>query len=98
MLLRSRKWFFGPALPIFGPVLHPANSFCIFLFLPHAGGEELKRDILDFMGKHSTIAKYALPTDVAFVREIPHTATGKVSKLTLRQQFKDYKPAGQSKL
>ena len=25
--------------------------------------------------------------------EIPHTATGKISKLTLRQQFKDYRPS-----
>jgi acyl-coenzyme A synthetase/AMP-(fatty) acid ligase len=32
-----------------------------------------------------------LPDDVTFVTEIPHTATGKISKLTLRAQFKDYK-------
>jgi len=32
----------------------------------------------------------ALPDDVVFVDEIPHTATGKIQKLTLRQQFKDY--------
>jgi len=25
-----------------------------------------------------------------FVDEIPHTATGKIQKLTLREQFKDY--------
>jgi acyl-coenzyme A synthetase/AMP-(fatty) acid ligase len=29
-----------------------------------------------------------------FVPELPHTATGKLSKLTLRQQFKDYKLSG----
>jgi acyl-coenzyme A synthetase/AMP-(fatty) acid ligase len=28
---------------------------------------------------------------VLFVPELPHTATGKLSKLTLRQQLKDYK-------
>jgi len=28
---------------------------------------------------------------VVFVNELPHTATGKLSKLTLRQQFKDYR-------
>jgi fatty-acyl-CoA synthase len=28
------------------------------------------------------------------VPELPHTATGKLSKLTLRQQFKDYKLPG----
>jgi fatty-acyl-CoA synthase len=28
---------------------------------------------------------------VVFVDEIPHTATGKIQKLTLRQQFRDYR-------
>ncbi len=28
---------------------------------------------------------------VTFVDETPHTATGKIQKLTLRQQFQDYK-------
>jgi acyl-coenzyme A synthetase/AMP-(fatty) acid ligase len=28
------------------------------------------------------------------VPELPHTATGKLSKLTLRQQFQDYKLPG----
>jgi len=26
-----------------------------------------------------------------FVEEIPHTATGKIQKITLRQRFKDYR-------
>ncbi len=37
------------------------------------------------------IAKWWLPDDVVFVDEIPHTATGKIQKITLRQQFKDYR-------
>jgi fatty-acyl-CoA synthase len=32
-----------------------------------------------------------MPDDVAFVDEIPHTAAGKISKLTLRERFKDYR-------
>lgn len=36
------------------------------------------------------IAKWWLPDDVVFVDEIPHTATGKIHKLTLRETFKDY--------
>jgi fatty-acyl-CoA synthase len=32
-----------------------------------------------------------MPDDVAFVDEIPHTATGKIQKLVLRQQFKGYR-------
>jgi acyl-CoA synthetase (AMP-forming)/AMP-acid ligase II len=37
------------------------------------------------------IAKWWTPDDVAFVNEIPLTATGKIQKVALRQQFKDYK-------
>ncbi|HHI82654.1 MAG TPA: long-chain fatty acid--CoA ligase, partial [Rhizobiales bacterium] len=37
------------------------------------------------------IAKWWMPDDVIFIDEIPHTATGKISKLTLREQLKDYK-------
>lgn len=37
------------------------------------------------------IAKWWMPDDVAFVDEIPHTATGKIQKMTLREQFKDYR-------
>jgi fatty-acyl-CoA synthase len=37
------------------------------------------------------VAKWQLPDAIEFVEELPLTATGKVSKLTLRQKFKDYK-------
>ena len=36
------------------------------------------------------VAKWWMPDDVAFVDEIPHTATGKISKLELRARFKSY--------
>jgi fatty-acyl-CoA synthase len=52
-----------------------------------------KNEMLDFM--REKVAKWWLPDDVVFVDEIPHTATGKIQKLTLRQQFKDYSlPSG----
>ena len=52
------------------------------------GAEVSKEEILDYMdGK---IAKWWMPEDVAFIDEIPHTATGKIQKLTLREMFKDY--------
>ena len=47
-----------------------------------------KEELLGFM--QGKVAKWWMPDDVAFVDEIPHTATGKIQKLTLRQQFKDY--------
>ena len=33
------------------------------------------------------IAKWWMPDDVAFVDEIPHTATGKIQKTALREQL-----------
>ena len=47
-----------------------------------------KEDILGFM--EGKIAKWWMPDDVSFVDEIPHTATGKIQKMDLRKQFKDY--------
>ena len=48
-----------------------------------------KDEILGFM--QGKIAKWWMPDDVAFVPEIPHTATGKILKTELRQRFKDYR-------
>jgi len=45
-------------------------------------------DIQTFLA--DKVAKWWLPDDITFVDELPHTATGKISKLTLRQQFADY--------
>jgi fatty-acyl-CoA synthase len=36
------------------------------------------------------VASWWLPDDVAFVDEIPHTATGKILKTVLRDRFRDY--------
>jgi fatty-acyl-CoA synthase len=41
-----------------------------------------------FKGK---VADWSIPDDVVVVESIPHTATGKISKLTLREQLKDYR-------
>jgi len=53
------------------------------------GQTATKEEILGFM--QEKIAKWWMPDDVVFVDEIPHTATGKIQKLTLRQIFKDYR-------
>ena len=37
------------------------------------------------------VAKWWLPDAIEFVDELPHTATGKLSKRTLRDQFRDYR-------
>lgn len=57
---------------------------------PHLPQAPTKQSVLSFLdGK---IARWWMPDDVVFVKEIPHTATGKISKLTLRRQFQGYKP------
>ena len=52
------------------------------------GCDPSKQDILEFM--RGKVAKWWMPDDVAFVDGIPHTATGKIQKTVLRDQFKDY--------
>ncbi len=54
--------------------------------------EELKISVLRwFEGK---VAKWWIPEDLVFVSELPFTATGKVSKLSLRKNMDDYKFPG----
>jgi 3-(methylthio)propionyl---CoA ligase len=52
-------------------------------------GQEVTREALlaHFEGR---IAKWQIPDDVVFVDAIPLGATGKMQKMTLRQQLKDY--------
>ena len=51
----------------------------------HVTSEEL---LAFYDGK---VPSWQKPDDVAFVEEIPHTATGKIYKLQLREQFKNHK-------
>jgi len=53
------------------------------------GERAAKEDILGFM--RGKVANWWMPDDVVFVDEIPHTATGKIQKTALREQFKDYR-------
>lgn len=53
------------------------------------GAEVGREEMLQFY--EGRIAKWQIPDDVVFVNEIPHTATGKIQKLKLRELYKDYK-------
>jgi acyl-CoA synthetase (AMP-forming)/AMP-acid ligase II len=61
----------------------------VVVVVKKAGQDVSKDDLLKFY--EGKIAKWWMPDDVVFVKELPHTATGKLSKLTIREQFKDYK-------
>jgi acyl-CoA synthetase (AMP-forming)/AMP-acid ligase II len=47
-----------------------------------------KEELLGFL--QGKIAKWWMPDDVVIVDEIPHTATGKIQKITLRERFREY--------
>jgi len=57
-----------------------------------AGAQVTREQLLEFyQGK---VAKWWMPDDVTFVEQLPHTATGKLLKTKLRQDFKDYRLPG----
>ena len=64
----------------------------LLIVVPKQGKKPSKDSILEFL--RDKVAKWALPDDVVFVEEIPHTATGKILKTKLRDQFRDYRLPG----
>lgn len=60
----------------------------LLIIVPKDGAAPTKDDILSYLS--DKIAKWWMPDDVAFVTEIPHTATGKIQKIALREQFENY--------
>jgi fatty-acyl-CoA synthase len=71
-------------------VHHPKWDERPLLIVQLKAGQNVSReDILRFM--EGKIAKWWMPDDVVFVDGIPHTATGKILKTALRDQFKAYR-------
>ncbi len=72
---------------------HPKWDERPLLVVVRKPGVELTREeMLAFY--EGRIAKWQIPDDVVFVDEIPHTATGKIQKLKLREQFKSHRLPG----
>jgi fatty-acyl-CoA synthase len=61
----------------------------LLIVIRKAGAAVTKDEVLAHL--KDKIAKWWLPDDVVFVDSIPHTATGKIQKTALREQFKDYR-------
>ncbi len=75
-------------------IAHPKwDERPLLIVVPKQGKSPTRDDLIGYLdGK---VAKWWLPDDVVFVDEIPHTATGKIQKTTLRDQFRDYQlPTG----
>ena len=71
-------------------VRHPKwDERPIVVAVKKPGQEVSREELLKFY--EGKIAKWWMPDDVVFVPDLPHTATGKLSKLTLRQKLSDYR-------
>ncbi|MCV7154702.1 long-chain-fatty-acid--CoA ligase [Mycolicibacterium pyrenivorans] len=82
---------------------HPAVAEAAVIGVPHPKWQErpvliavlrkgcsaTREEVLEYLSGH--VAKWWLPDDVVFVDELPHTATGKVVKLKLREQYRDHR-------
>jgi len=71
-------------------VVHPKWDERPLLIVVKKEGQEVTRDeLLKFY--EGKVAKWWIPDDVVFVKELPHTATGKLLKTKLREEFGDHK-------
>jgi fatty-acyl-CoA synthase len=71
-------------------VFHPKWNERPLLLVVRKQGASLTRDeMLKFY--EGKIAKWSMPDDVVFVDELPHTATGKLSKKVLRETYKSHR-------
>jgi len=70
-------------------VSHPKWQERPLLVIVKRPGQDVSADeLLAFVA--GKVAKWWVPDDVAFVDNLPHTATGKLLKVRLREQFRDY--------
>lgn len=71
-------------------VYHPKwDERPILLVVKKPGSDVSEASILAYLG--DKVAKWWLPDEVVFVGELPHTATGKLLKRQLRDEYKDYR-------
>ncbi len=70
-------------------VAHPKwDERPLLLVVRSAGSDVHEEAIREHLAKH--VARWWMPDAIEFVEELPHTATGKLSKKTLREQWKHY--------
>ncbi|MDN2582098.1 long-chain-fatty-acid--CoA ligase [Aquibium sp. ELW1220] len=61
----------------------------LMIVVAKPGKAPTREELLDFLS--GRVAKWWLPDDIAFVDTLPHTATGKLQKTKLREQFRDHR-------
>jgi fatty-acyl-CoA synthase len=70
-------------------VRHPKwDERPLLLVVRKPGAEVTPEQIVAHLSRH--VAKWWLPDEILFVESLPHTATGKLLKTALREQYRDY--------
>jgi len=70
-------------------VAHPKwGERPLLVAVPRPDAAVGKAELIDFL--RDKVARWWMPDDVVFVDQLPHTATGKIQKAALRDQYKDY--------
>ena len=64
----------------------------LLIAVPKEGKTPTKETVTQFIA--GKVEKWMVPDDVVFVKELPHTATGKLLKIKLREDFKNHKLPG----
>lgn len=71
-------------------VYHPKwDERPLLVVIRKPGMDVNQEELRSYLQQH--VAKWWVPDAVAFVDQIPHTGTGKISKKDLRDQFRDYR-------
>ncbi len=60
----------------------------LLVVVPRPGMDVTREELLAFYA--GKVAKWWIPDDVVFVETLPHTATGKLQKLKLREMFREH--------
>ncbi len=70
-------------------VAHPKwDERPLLIVVPMEGKTPSFDDMKDYLS--DKIASWWMPDDMVIIKEIPHTATGKIQKMELREMFKDH--------
>jgi acyl-CoA synthetase (AMP-forming)/AMP-acid ligase II len=71
-------------------VSHPKwDERPLLLVVPKEGADVCAKRIQEHLTCH--VAKWWLPDEILFVDSLPHTATGKLLKTAIREQYRDYR-------
>jgi fatty-acyl-CoA synthase len=72
-------------------IAHPKwDERPLLILVLKPGASVTRQDVLNYL--EDKIAKWWMPDDVIFVAEIPHTATGKIQKIRLRERYGNHNP------